>query len=330
MAVSKDASGLTRTPQGNYTGRVIVDPVTRIEGHLRINVEVEKGRVKNARSSATLFRGLETILKGRDPRDAQHFTQRTCGVCTYTHALASTRAVDMAAGVSIPKNATLIRNLMLAAQYLHDHIVHFYTLHALDFVDITSALKADPAKAAQLAGNISPRPAKAEDLKAVRDKLSVFVASGQLGPFANAYFLGGHPAYYLSPELNLIATTHYLEALRVQARVARAMAAFGGKNPHPQFLLAGGVSSYESLTKERIEEFRSLIKEGTDFVQNAYIPDLLAIAAEYKDWTKYGGTANFMSFGEFPDDEQNLDSRYFKPGIIFGRKLDQLKPFDPE
>ncbi|MDR2051627.1 MAG: nickel-dependent hydrogenase large subunit [Deltaproteobacteria bacterium] len=329
MAATATAS-VPVTPQGDYTGRVIVDPVTRIEGHLRINVEVENGKVKEARSTATLFRGIEIILKGRDPRDAQHFTQRTCGVCTYTHALASTRAVDMAVGVSIPKNATRIRNLVLAAQFLHDHIVHFYGLHALDFVDITSALKADPAQAAKLASNISPRRTKAGDLKAVQDKLKAFVGSGQLGPFANAYFLGGHPAYYLSPELNLIATAHYLEALRVQARVARAMAVFGGKNPHPQFLLVGGVSSYTALTKESIAEFRGLIREGVDFVNQVYIPDLLAIAAEYKDWTKYGGCSNFMTFGEFPTDEKNLNSRYFKPGVVFQRKLSDIKPFLPE
>ena len=236
----------------------------------------------------------------------------------------------MAAGVDIPKNATMIRNLVLAALYLHDHIVHFYTLHALDFVDITSALQADPAKAAQMASNISVRQTKAADLKAVQDKLKGFVESGQLGPFAGAYFLGGHPAYCLSPELNLIGTAHYLEALRVQARCARAIAAFGGKNPHPQFLVMGGVSSYESLTKARIDEFRGLIKEAKDFVEQVYLPDLLAIGAEYKDWTAFGGTSNFMAFGEFPTNERDLNSRWLKPGIILNRKLDAIQPFVPE
>ncbi len=330
MAVLKTASGLPVTPKSNYSGKVVVDPVTRIEGHLRVDVEVEGGRIKDARSTATLFRGIEIILKGRDPRDAQHFTQRSCGVCTYTHALASTRAVDAAVGVKIPKNATMIRNLVLGAQFLHDHIVHFYGLHALDFVDITSALKADPVKAAKLASNISPRRAKAEDLKAVQDKLKTFVGSGQLGPFAGAYFLGGHSAYYLSPELNLIATAHYLEALRVQVRVARAMAAFGGKNPHPQFTITGGVTCYESLTKERIDEFRGLINEGVTFINEAYIPDLLAIAAEYKDWAQYGGTTNLMAFGEFPTDEADLNSRYFKPGVVMKRNLNDIKAFDPK
>lgn len=329
MAVIKGASGIPVSPQSNFSGKVVVDPVTRIEGHLRIDVEVEGGRIKDARSTATLFRGLEIILKGRDPRDAQHFSQRTCGVCTYTHALASTRAVDDAIGVEIPKNAAMIRNLVLGVQFLHDHIVHFYGLHALDFVDVTSALKADPVKAAQIASNISPRGAKSEDLKAVQDRLKAFVASGQLGPFAGAYFLGGHSAYYLSPELNLIATAHYLEALRLQVEVARAMAVFGGKNPHPQFLLQGGVSCYEALESERIKEFRALVKKGVDFINQVYIPDLLAIASEYKDWSQYGGTHNFMCFGEFATNGKKPDSGFFKPGVIFKRDLNNLKEFNP-
>ena len=321
-----------KTPQSSYSGPVVVDPLTRIEGHLRIEVEVENGKIKDARSCGTLFRGLENILKGRDPRDAQHITQRTCGVCTYTHALCSTRALEDAIKVSIPANATYIRNLVLGAQFLHDHLVHFYHLHALDFVDVTSALQADPAKAAQLASSISPRPAKTEDFKAVQDKLKAFVASGQLGPFTNAYFLGGHEAYYLTPEENLVATAHYLEALRVQVKTARAMAAFGAKNPHPQFLVAGGVTCYESLTPARIKEYTDLYKETRDFVEQVYIPDLLMVASKYKDWAQFGGTHNFMTFGEFPapGGERQLDSRWLKPGIIYKRDLSSVKKFEPE
>ena len=144
-------SQIKQTPQSSYTGPIVVDPLTRIEGHLRIEVEVEGGKIKDARSCGTLYRGLEVILKGRDPRDAQHFTQRTCGVCTYTHALASTRALEDAINKPIPANATYIRNLVLAMQFMHDHVVHFYHLHALDFVDVANALQADPAKAAKLA-----------------------------------------------------------------------------------------------------------------------------------------------------------------------------------
>lgn len=310
-------------------------PLTRIEGHLRIEVEVEKGKVKDVRSCGTLFRGLEMILKGRDPRDVQHFTQRTCGVCTYTHALASTRALEdaifNASHKDIPANATYIRNLVLGQLFLHDHIVHFYHLHALDWVDVTSALQADPSKAASLANSISSRPTKAEDLRAVQDKLKAFVASGQLGPFTNAYFLGGHPAYYLEPEANLVATAHYLEALRVQVEAARGMAVFGGKNPHPQFLVAGGVTCYDALTPERIKEFEEIYKKTAAFVRDVYIPDLLLVAGAYKDWAGIGGTHDFMTMGDFPKagGERKLESRWLKPGIIYNRDLAHVQDFDP-
>lgn len=324
----KAPAGIPVTPQSNYSGKVVVDPITRIEGHLRIEVEVDNGRISNVWSSSQLFRGLEIILKGRDPRDAQHFTQRSCGVCTYVHALASTRCVDNAIGVRIPKNATLIRNIVLGAQYMHDHLVHFYHLHALDWVDVTNALKADPVKAAKIANTISGRPTKAEDLKAVQTKLKAFVDSGQLGPFTNAYFLGGHPSYYLEPEVDLIATAHYLEALRLQVKAARMMAAFGGKNPHTQFTVAGGVTCYDALTPKRIKEFRELWKETSDFINQVYIPDLLAVAANYKDWTQYGGTTNFITFGELPTDEYDLNSRFLPPGVIFNRDLGNMQAFD--
>ena len=274
-------SEVIKAPQSDYTGPVVVDPLTRIEGHLRIEVEVEKGKIKEARSCGTLFRGLELILKGRDPRDAQHFTQRTCGVCTYTHALASTRALEDAINKPIPANATYLRNLVLGMQFLHDHLVHFYALHALDFVDVTGALQGDPAKAAKIATSISARKVTADDYKAVQSKLKTFVDSGQLGPFTNAYFLGGHPAYTLSPELNLIATADYLQALRVQVEAARAMAVFGAKNPHTQFTVGGGVTCYDALTPERIKEFKEQYKKTRAFIENYYIPDLLAVAANY-------------------------------------------------
>lgn len=319
-----------QTPQSSYTGPIVVDPITRIEGHLRIEVEVENGRVKDARSAATLFRGLEMILKGRDPRDAQHFTQRTCGVCTYTHALASTRALEDAIGVEIPRNATTIRNLVLGMQYLHDHVVHFYHLHALDFVDVTAALKADPIKAAQLNASISGKPLSAETLKTVQTKVRTLVDSGQLGPFTNAYFLGGHPAYYLDPETNLVATAHYLEALRKQVKIAQAMAVFGAKNPHTQFTVAGGVTCYNALKKEPLEQFEALYRETLEFVEQFYIPDLLLVAGAYKDWAGIGGGAvNYMTFGEFPGDERRLETRWLKPGVILDRKIDTILPFDP-
>ncbi len=321
---------LKKTPQSTYSGPVVVDPLTRIEGHLRILVEVQNGKVSDVRSSSQLFRGLEIILKGRDPRDAQHFTQRACGVCTYVHALASTRCVDNAVKVNIPENARLVRNLVMASQYLHDHIVHFYHLHALDWVDVTSALKADPNKAAKIAGSLSPRKTKAADLKAVQTAVKNLVDSGQLGSFTNAYFLGGHDAYYLPPEVNLIATAHYLEALRLQVKAARAMAVFGGKNPHTQFTIVGGVTCYEALQPERMAEYIALWKETKKFVDEVYLPDVLAVAGYYKDWAGIGGCQNFLSFGEYPEKENDINSRFYPQGVITKRDLGKVADFNPD
>lgn len=307
--------------------RIVVDPITRIEGHLRIEVEVANGKVTNAWSSSTLFRGLEIILQGRDPRDAWLFTQRACGVCTYVHGLASIRSVDNAVGVNIPENARIIRNLLLGAQFLHDHIVHFYQLHALDWVDITSALKADPKKTADLANSVSPAGRSGvNDFKAVKERLKKFVDSGQLGPFAHAYW--GHPAYKLPPEVNLLAVSHYLEALRQQARTARMHAIFGAKNPHLQTLVVGGVTCAADLNPDRISEFMYLWKETMDFVNNVYIPDVAAVAGFYKDWGKIGGTSNFLAFGEFPQSEKEPESLLFPRGAIFKRQVGQVQPVD--
>lgn len=321
-----------KAPQSNYTGQVVVDPLTRIEGHLRVEAEVENGKIKTARCVGTLFRGLEIILKGRDPFDAPHFTQRTCGVCTYSHALASTRALEDAINKPIPANATYIRNLVSAMLFLHDHVVHFYALHALDFVDIVNALQGDPVKAASIANSISNRNAKPDDYRAVQAKLRAFVDSGQLGPFTNAYFLGGHPAYTLSPELNLIGTADYLLALRAQVKMARAMAVFGAKNPHTQFLVGGGVTCYDGLTPERIKEFTNLYREALAFVENYYIPDLLAIASNYRECATYGGTTNFMAFGEFPapGGERDLKNRWLRPGVILDRKIESAQELNPD
>ncbi|MEZ0574478.1 nickel-dependent hydrogenase large subunit [Halodesulfovibrio aestuarii] len=327
--MKSNSSGFPVTPQGNKSGRVVVDPVSRIEGHLRIEVELKDGKIANAWSSSTLFRGLEIILKGRKPEDAQHFTQRSCGVCTYVHGLASTRAAEDACNVTIPENATLIRNLVMGSQYMHDHLVHFYHLCGLDWIDVAGALKADPKKAASIANSISPRQTKVEDLKAVQATLKKFVDSGQLGPFTNAYFLNGHEGYYLSPELNLIGTAHYLEALKIQLLPARAMAIFGGKNPHPQFMQVGGVTCYKSLEKEKLKQFRDLLMQTKNFIDQVYIPDLLAIAGQYKDWTQYGGCTNFLTFGEFPTKGQELDSRYFPAGIVMNRDFGNVQKFDP-
>ncbi len=309
--------------------RVVIDPITRIEGHLKIEVEVSKGKVVDAWSSATLFRGIEIMLQGRDPRDAYLFTQRACGVCTYIHGLASIRAVDAAVGVNIPDNARIIRNLLHGAQYLHDHLVHFYHLHALDWVDIVSALKADPKKAASIAAQAEPTTPSTGvgDLRDVQARVKKFVDSGQLGPFANGYW--GHPAYKLPPEVNLIAVAHYLAALRQQARTVKMMAIFGGKNPHVQSLTVGGVTCAMDLNPARIAEFKYLWKETMDFVNNVYVPDVLTVAGFYKDWGKIGGTTNFLAYGDFPATAKEPDSFLLPRGVMFKRGLANVQPVDP-
>ena len=314
----------------SFSGPVVVDPLTRLEGHLRIEVEVDAGKVSKAYSVGTLYRGLETILIGRDPQDAQHFTARTCGICIYTHALASTRAVDAAVGVEIPTLAAMIRNLVLASQFLTDHVIHFYHLNSLDYVDVTNCLNADPVKAAAFANDMSPRRTTPESLRAVQGRVKALVASGQLSHFTRAYFLGGHPAYTLPPELDLIITAHYLEALHLQVRAARAMALFGGKNPHPQFLLVGGVSCYDALKPEVIREFLALKMETANFIRDVYIPDLLAIGTHYKDVATYGGTNNFFTCGEFFTKDSDLESGFFKPGVIWGQDWKNVVPLDPD
>ncbi len=315
--------------------RIAVDPVTRIEGHLRIEVEVENGVVRDAWSTGTMFRGMELILKGRDPRDAWLFAQRACGVCTTVHALASVRSVENALGLQIPTNARLVRNLIAGTQYVQDHVIHFYHLHALDWVDVVSALKADPAATAKLAQSISDWPNSGTDyFKGVRQKLSTFVQSGQLGPFANGYW--GHPAYRLPPEANLMAVAHYLEALDWQRQVIRIHALLGGKNPHPQTYVVGGMAlaidpnSPTAFNARHISEIAGLLAQAQDFVDRVYVPDVLAVAGFYKDWAGLGqGIGNYLSYGEFPEaDSGDAATLYLPRGRVMGRDLSRVMPVD--
>ena len=311
--------------------RIVVDPITRIEGHLRIEAEIEGGFIKDAWSSATMFRGIEKILRGRDPRDAWFWTQRFCGVCTTVHSIASIRAVEDALKIKIPPNAQLIRNIIIGIQNVQDHVIHFYHLHALDWVDITSGLKADPVKTAALAASISDWPNNsATYFKGVQDKVAAFVASGRLGPFANAYW--GHPAYKLPPEANLMATAHYLEALEWQKDVIKIHAILGSKNPHPQSFLVGGMSipidpdSQNALNADKLYEIKRLLKKAQQFVEKVYIPDLLAIASFYKEWAGIGGgIGNYLSYGEFPDANGNL---WFPSGALLNKDLSNVIPVD--
>jgi len=317
--------------------RVVIDPVTRIEGHLRVEAEVERGRVRDAWTSGTMFRGIEMILQGRDPRDAWLFAQRICNVCTTVHALASVRAVEDALGVTPPPLAVILRNLIAAFQQVQDHVVHFYHLHALDWVDVASAIEADPDDAAELAQGISDWPGNSpQAFEAVRKKLEALVASGMMGPYANGYW--GHPAYRLPPEANLMGVAHYLEALDWQREVIKAHAVLGGKNPLLQTFLVGGTAlpvdpdSPTALNTERLSLLRSLATTARDFVERVYVPDLLAVAGFYKDWAELGeATGNFLTCGDLPLDPSGDPASYaFPGGLILGRDLGRIEPFEQE
>jgi Ni,Fe-hydrogenase I large subunit len=317
--------------------RVVVDPITRIEGHLRIEVMEEQGRITNAWASSTQFRGIETILEGRDPRDAWAFTQRICGVCTVVHALASCRAVESALGIEVPPAGGLIRNLVHGMQTVQDHVIHFYHLHALDWVDVVSALSADPAATSALARSISPWPNNSEaHFAEIQGRVQRFVDSGQLGIFTNGYW--GHPAYRLPPEANLMAVAHYLEALDWQRDVIRVHTIFGGKNPHPNFLVGGMASAINlddtgTINAESFTKIQGMISRARRFVEEVYWPDLQAIASFYPEWAAIGGgVTNYISSGEWPENGQWSDagSMYFPSGVIFDRDLSEVQPFDQE
>jgi len=316
--------------------RVVVDPVTRIEGHLRIEAMLDDtNHVHDAMSSGTMWRGIEVILQGRDPRDAWAFTERICGVCTTVHALASVRAVENALGIQVPPNADVIRNIMFLTQYVQDHVIHFYHLHALDWVDVVSALKADPAATSALAQKVSPKwglssPAYFSDIAGTVKK---FVESGQLGIFQNAYW--GHPAYKLPPEANLMAVAHYLEALKWQKEIIKIHTVFGGKNPHPNYLVGGvpsaiALQSDNAINMERLNLIRDLIPRAIDIVENLYLPDLLAVASFYPEWTKIGGgLGNYMAYGDLPQNGIGDISKFRIPrGVILNKNLAEVLPVD--
>ena len=335
--------------------RVVVDPITRIEGHLRIEAETDaSGKITHAYSAGTMVRGIEIILRGRDPRDAWAFAQRICGVCTLVHGIASVRSVEDALhraipSYSIPHNAELIRNLMIAAQYVHDHVMHFYHLHALDWVDVVSALKADPKATSALAQSISSYSKSSPGYFAdVQKKVKTFVEQGQLGIFANAYW--GHPAYKLPPEANLMAVAHYLDALAWQRDVVKLHTIFGGKNPHPNFVVGGvpsaisvqtggghgkgphyhGGQDATALNVVGLETIQNVIRQMRDFVDQVYVPDTLAIAGFYKDWGGRGeGLGNFLSFGDLPSKGfWDTDSYLIPRGVILNRDVSRIHPID--
>jgi hydrogenase large subunit len=316
--------------------RIVVDPITRIEGHLRIEASVDASNtITEAYSSGTMVRGIEIILRGRDPRDAWAFTQRACGVCTTVHSFASIRSVEDALQIRIPKNANLLRNLMAAQQYVHDHVMHFYHLHALDWVDIVSCLSADPAETSRIQQSISSwKNSSPGYFQTVQNQVKAIAESGQLSLFANGYW--GHPAYKLPPEVNLLAVAHYLEALDWQKDVVKIHTVLGGKNPHPNFLVGGipvpiDPNSDVALNAERLTLIGKVIDSIIEFVDQVYLPDLLAIAPYYKEWAGYGeGLGNFLSWGEFPlDDPLDVSNQFVPRGVILNRDISTIVEPDP-
>ncbi|MFP5259594.1 MAG: nickel-dependent hydrogenase large subunit [Acidobacteriota bacterium] len=300
-------------------GTITLDPVTRIEGHLRIDAKVANGAVTDAWSSATLFRGIELILAGRDPRDAPLITQRLCGVCTYVHLQASSVAIENAMKMNVPANAQIVRNLINGTQFLHDHIVHFYHLHALDWVDVTSALSANPSSTLTLARSISPS-APTIDFAAVQTKLKTLVNSGQLGTFSAGYW--GHSAYKLSPEANLLFVAHYLQALRQQAETAKMMAIFAGKNPHPHATVPGGVTSgAEIYVAANMTSFTSKLTATNNFISQFYLPDIIYLAKQYPEYAKVGGFSNMLAYGEFPTGNYSAGNFFLPGGVIMNKAV---------
>jgi len=311
-----------------------------VEGHLRVEVNLDSNNViRNAVSTGTMWRGLEVILKGRDPRDAWAFTERICGVCTGTHALTSVRAVEDALAIQIPENANTIRNIMQLNLQIHDHLVHFYHLHALDWVDVVSALKADPKRTSELAQSISSWPLSSPGyFRDVQNRLKKFVESGQLGPFSNGYW--GSPAYKLPPEANLMAVTHYLEALDFQKEIVKIVTIFGGKNPHPNWLVGGvpcaininDTGAVGAINMERLNQVKSIIDRTKEFIDQVYIPDILAIGSFYKGWTYGGGLSskNFMSYGDIPQraNDYTKSNLLLPSGVVINGDLSKVQEVD--
>jgi len=335
---------------------IVVDPITRIEGHLRIEAVIdENNTIVDAYSASTMFRGIETILQGRDPRDCGLLAMRICGVCTGTHYQRSIEAVEDAFDITIPKNARIVRNLIQGSLYLHDHVVHFYHLHALDFVDVVSALSADPKKTAEearkwadVAGELPYTDGESE-FKAVQDRVAKFVKQGRLGIFGNGYW--GNKHYKLTPEQNLIGVAHYLKALDLQRDAAKMMAIFGGKNPHPQSIVVGGVTCVQDIENPaRIALFKQLLIEFRKFIKEAYLPDVYMAGTMYADeatdakatFTELvegkgvggtgGGLLNYMSYGDFRLDDTGFykAKTLFPSGVVYGGDLSKVIPVDPE
>ncbi|MEG1574603.1 MAG: nickel-dependent hydrogenase large subunit, partial [Bacteroidales bacterium] len=315
--------------------RVVVDPVTRIEGHLRIEAEIENGIITDAFSTGTMVRGIEIIARDRDPRDIWAYVGRVCGVCTSIHSLCSVRSVENALGIIIPPNAERVRSLMQIAITIQDHVTHFYQLQAFDWVDVLSALKADPKESAAIAQSSSDWEKNSIGyFKDIQRRIKDFVEAGRLGIFANGYW--GSPVYKLPPAVNLIGVAHYLEALDIQKEIVKVQTIFGGKNPHPNYLVGGmacaiNTNGPNAINMERLSFVEEIIGVTNRFVEKVYLPDVLLIASYYPEWTKYGGgVTNYLAYGDYPTGNYGELSTYKSPrGAVVGRNMENVMEFDP-
>ena len=317
--------------------RVVIDPLTRIEGHLRVELLAEDRRIKDAFACTTQFRGVENVLVGRDPRDAWVFAQRICGVCTFTHGLCSIAAVEDAIGYPIPVQAKLIRDLMMRTILIQDHVIHFYQLQALDWVNVVTALKADPAEAARIGSSLSnwtgnSRGAMAETQETVKK----IVESGQLSIFTNGYW--DHPGYQLPPAVDLLAVTHYLQALTFQREMIKLHTIFGGKNPHPNMLVGGmatpiNMDNEWTINQVRLDQLKAIVAGTQTFVEQVYYPDVLAIMGFYKEWFDIGAAnPNLMALGlagTWGSGDPNLyRGNRLEPGLLLDGDFRKPVPFD--
>jgi hydrogenase large subunit len=319
------------------TTKVVIDPLTRIEGHLRVELLAEDSTIKDAYACTTQFRGVENVLVGRDPRDAWVFAQRICGVCTFTHGLCSIAAVEDALAYPIPAQARLIRDLMIRAIIVQDHVIHFYQLQAFDWVNVVSALKADPEKAAAIGTSLSDWSGNAVGtMREVQGTVEKLVNSGQLSIFTNGYW--DHPGYALPPEVDLLAVAHYLQALTFQRDMIRLHTIFGGKNPHPN-MLVGGMASPINMDNEwtinqvRLSQLQAMVRNTLSFTEQVYYPDVLAILGFYKEWFDIGAAnPNFIALGmvgTWGSGDPNLaKGQRLRPGVLADGDLRRVLPFD--
>lgn len=291
--------------------KVVIDPVTRIEGHLRVTCQVENGKVTNAWNHAMQFRGFEIFMKDRDPRDAWQFAQRICGVCPTPHAHASCLATEHAMGIEqVPDAARILRNIMEVTHVGYDHILWFYVLNAFDYVNVPDALNAKPTL---------------PSLKAVQSQVKAVVDSGQLGPFAGHWW--DHPGYKLTPEQNLELTAHYLQAIGVQARANDAQAFLGGKFPMVMNYTPGGLQKPPTI--EEIQYYIGAMQDVKDFIDNVMMQDLLAVAPAYLDLAQSGkGTGNYLSWGIYDDETQDPKNRLFPAGVIYDGQITNVQDAD--